>query len=427
MIVQILFNVFTFAVLSGLVLLILSLIGCSIYDLVAIEEKVKPSVCSKTFLRRFRPLVSIVIPVFNESATIEECLAKLKRLRYRKIEIIVADDRSTDNSRELIRKYIKSHPEQKIKLVCKRKNGGRGAAINLGVKHAEGEILVAFDADCEFEKHAIHRLVEKFADPKVSAVAANVKIRNDNFTILSTLQKLEYLVSFRSKKFNSLTHSETIIGGAGASYRMTDLKKVKGFNEKMKTEDIELSMRMTKLLGKTHRLIYASDYVVYTDPVPTYKALFRQRYRWKFGSLQALYENRQLLFSVSRKYNLFTTLVRLPMSCFAEFMLILEPVLITLFLVTALTNKNPSLFISANLVYIVINWLAIWSDDHLPKCEKAYLFLVSLFMYPASFIMGTVQVVAIFRSVFNLHKIIGLQKINGSYITTERAIKSEAI
>lgn len=121
------------------------------------------------------------------------------------------------------------------------------------MKHARGEILVAFDADCEFDKYAIHRLVEKFADARVVAVAANVKIRNNNYTVLCTLQKLEYLVSFRSKKFNSLTRSEVIIGGAGASYRMTDLKAVKGFNEKMKTEDIELSMRMTRLLGKERR------------------------------------------------------------------------------------------------------------------------------------------------------------------------------
>lgn len=423
MIAQILFSLFTFAVLSGLVLLSLSLIGCSIYDLVAMDEKNCPSGCSKTFLRRYRPLVSIVIPMFNESVTIEECLAKLRRLRYRKIEVIVADDKSTDNSRALVWQYIKAHPKQKIKLVCKRKNGGRGAAINLGMKHARGEILVAFDADCEFDKYAIHRLVEKFADARVTAVAANVKIRNNNYTVLCTLQKLEYLVSFRSKKFNSLTRSEVIIGGAGASYRMADLRAVKGFNEKMKTEDIELSMRMTRLLGKKRRLIYASDYVVYTDSVPTYRALFWQRYRWKFGSLQALYANRRLLFAVKRKYNLFTTLVRLPMACFAEFMLMLEPILITMFTIMAVVNKNPSLFISASCVYVMINWLAIWSDDDLARGEASYLFVISLFMYPASFIMGLVQVVAIFRTVVNWRGVVGLVQINGSYVTTERAMR----
>lgn len=291
----------------------------------------------------------------------------------------------------------------------------------MGAKHAKGEILVAFDADCEFDKYAIHRLVEKFANPNVAAVAANVKIRNDNQTVLSTLQKLEYLVSFRSKKFNSLTHSELIIGGAGASYRMSDLKAVGGFNETMKTEDIELSMRMTRLLGKTRHLVYASGYIVYTDPTPSYKALFRQRYRWKFGSLQAIYANRQLFLSTKRQYNLFATLVRLPMSIFSELMLTLEPFFITFFIASAIVNQNPSLFISSCLVYIGINWLAIWSDEHLNTKDKIYLILVSLFMYPASFVMGTVQVVAIFRSLINIRAILGLKQISGSYITTERA------
>lgn len=424
---SILLSLFTFAVLSGLVLLSLSLIGSSIYDLVAIDENLKPKLFSKTYLKRYRPLVSIVIPIFNEELTIESCLDKLKYLRYRKLEIIVADDKSTDKSRRLVQQYIKKYPKRKIKLVCKRQNGGRGAAINLGLKHAQGDILVAFDADCEFDKYSIHRLVEKFANPNVVAVAANVKIRNGNYTVLGMLQKLEYLVSFRSKKFNSLTNSEVIIGGAGASYRLSTLKAMSGFNESMKTEDIELSMRMTRILGKKHLLVYASDYLVYTDPVPSYKALFRQRYRWKFGSLQAIFANRQLILSLNRKYNPFTTWVRLPLSLFSEFMLTLEPILITLFILTAIINKNPALFISAGLVYIAINWLAIWSDESMPKKEKLFLTLFASFMYPASLIMGAVQVAAIFRSLINFRSIIGFKKISGAYTTTQRKVYHEVV
>lgn len=416
-----LFVLFSFAVLCGLLLSMLSLIGCSVYDIAATSEKVNPTAASKNKLRTYRPLVSIVIPMFNESATIERCLEELKKVRYRNLEIIVADDKSTDDCKRIARTYIKQHPERNIKLVGKRKNGGRGAAINLGAKHATGEILVAFDADCEFHPYAIHRLVEKFADPKVSAVAANVRI-NDDGTILGLLQRLEYLVSFRSKKFNTVTRSEFIIGGAGASYRISALREVKGFDESMKTEDIELSMRMTRKLGMSHILAYASDYVVYTAPVPTYRSLFKQRFRWKFGSLQALYANRSLVYSVKRSHNPFTSWVRLPLSLFSEFMLLLEPLLFSAFVYMAITNKNPELFIGACCVYIGTAWLAIWSDEHLSRRDVVYLSFIALFMYPTSIIMSAVQVVAAFRSLANYQSLFGLKHVSGAYTTTQRAI-----
>lgn len=418
---EILMLVFMVSVTIGMILAMLMLIGCSVYDIMHIKEETKPTKISKSKIRRYRPLVSIVIPAFNEELTIEHCLNNLKKITYKNVEIIVSDDRSKDSTKKIVKKYIAEHPERNIRLVAKRKNGGRGAAINLGLKHAKGEILVAFDADCEFDKKAIHKMVAKFADPEVSAVAANVRIIDDG-TLLGMIQRLEYLISFRSKKFNSLINSEYIIGGAGASYRTEVIKKVGGFDERMKTEDIELSMRMTRLLGKYGGLRYASDYVVYTEPVPTYKALFRQRYRWKFGSLQALYYNRKLLFSLEKVQNPFTSWVRLPFGLWSEVMLVLEPVFFTIFVYLAFAKQNPWLFISACLAYTVILCLAVWSDEHLSTREKLKLTAISAFMYPASFVISVVQVSAAIRSLLNTSSIIGIKKVSGSYVTTQRAV-----
>ncbi len=419
MIVNILLVIFTFSVVISTLYGMLLLIGNSVYDIQQIREKKQPTKVTKTAIKRYRPLVSIVIPAFNEELSIERCLKNLKKLRYQKLEIIVADDKSADNTRQIVREYIKNNPKQNIKLVCKRKNGGRGAAINLGAKHASGEIVTAFDADCIFDPRSIHNLVANFADPEVGAIAANVRIMDDG-SVLSMLQKLEYLISFRSKKFNSLTESEFIIGGAGASYRKQVLDSEKGFDESMKTEDIELSMRITKDYGKKLKLVYASDYLVHTEPVPTYRGLFRQRYRWKFGSLQALYKNRGLVFSKDKNQNPFTGWVRLPMGLWSEFMLILEPVLFGFFVYVALVTKNPWLFISASIAYAVVAWLAIWSDEHLQLDTKLKLSLLAPFMYTSSFVISVVQVSAIFKSLFNIKGVTGRQKISGSYISTER-------
>lgn len=419
---DIILSVFTFSVLLGTLLSVFMLIGSSVYDIVAASEAKNPSTISRTRRNRYRPKVSIVIPAYNEELTIVRCLDELKNLRYpkKKLEIIVSDDCSKDATKRITRAYIKAHPNRAIKLVAGKTNGGRGEAINRGVARSSGEIIVAFDADCIFEPNAIRKLVAHFASPHISAVAANVRILDDG-TVLGMIQRLEYLVSFRSKKFNTITNSEFIIGGAGASYRASRLKEAGGFDSRMKTEDIELSMRMTRLFGKNGGLVYASDYLVYTDPVPTYRALFKQRFRWKFGSLQALFHNRGLLMSLKKEQNIFTSWVRLPHSLWSEFMLLLEPVLFSTFVYVAVAGKNPALFIGASAAYTVVTWLAIWSDEHLKFSTKLHLSLLAPFMYIASFIMSLVQIVAAIRSLINLRSIVGLKNVSGAYVTTERA------
>ena len=419
MLVYLLLSIFTFSVVISTLFGMLMLIGSSMYDVAQEQSKKRPGGVSRSYIGRYRPLVSIVIPAFNEELSIERCLDGLKKLRYRKIEIIIADDKSTDNTRQIVRRYIKEHPKRNIKLVCKRNNGGRGAAINLGVKHASGEIISAFDADCFYEPRAIHNLVARFADPEVAAVAANVRILKSN-TVLGMMQRLEYMISFRSKKFNTVTESEYIIGGAGASYRSSVLKSAGGFDESMKTEDIEFSIRLARLLGKDSKLLYASDYVVHTEPVPTYKGLFRQRYRWKFGSLQALYKNRSVIFSRQSNQNKFMGWVRLPLALWSEFMLLLEPFLFGMFVYIALAKGNPWLFIGACLTYAVVTWLALWSDEHLSLLSKLQLSWLAPFMYVASFVISIVQVSAAFRSLINLKGITGRRSISGAYKTTQR-------
>ncbi len=419
MFVTILLAVFTATVVVTAIYSMLSLIGSSVYDIDLIQQAKKPTFVSKTKIRRYRPLVSIIIPVFNEEVGIQRCLDGLGKIKYKKIEIIVANDKSTDATKEIVKNYIKKNPSRNIKLVCKRKNGGRGAAINLGIKHANGEIITAFDADCVFDKNSIHKLVAHFADDRVAAVAANVRVM-DNGTVLSMLQKLEYLISFRSKKFNTITNSEYIIGGAGASYRQSIMQKERGFDESMKTEDIEFSMRIAKNNGAKARLIYASDYLVHTEPVPTYAGLFKQRYRWKFGSLQALYKNKSLVLSRNIDQNIFLSWVRLPLAVWSEVMLLLEPILFSLFVYIALVGKNPWLFISACMAYAVVAWLAIWSDEHYSYATKLKLSFLAPFMYIASFVISIIQVLAAFKCITSFASIVGKIKVDGSYASTER-------
>jgi hypothetical protein len=112
--------------------------------------------------------------------------------------------------------------------------------------------------------------------------------------------------------------------------------------------------------------------------------------------------------------------VRLPMALWSEFMLLLEPILFTLFVYVALVNKNPMLFISACIAYAVVAWLAIWSDEHYSLETKLKLSMLAPFMYIASFVLSLVQVTAAFRSIASWKSLTGRVSVSGAYTSTQR-------
>lgn len=279
---------------------------------------------------------------------------------------------------------------------------------------------MALDADCVVDRHALRNMARHFADPKVVAVAANIRIL-DTGSIMSLLQVFDYLISFRSKKFNTIANCEYIIGGAGATYRHSVIKALRGFDHSMKTEDIEMSLRIARLLGnKAAGLEYASDVVIHTEPVPSYQGLLKQRFRWKFGSLQAMYKHRQLFFSLRGNHSKLLTLVRLPFVLWSEIMLLMEPVYFGYFLYQAIIYRNVSLFASACLVMAVLIGLAIWSDEHLDVRTRLRLSAFAPMMYVAFFIMTSIQVFAAVKSIINFRSLIGKKVVVGAYVSPER-------
>lgn len=409
---------FIAGVLLGLLFAAFNLIGAALYDIVQIYRAKKLKPYGK--IKRYRPLISVIIPTHNEEMVIERTLDALLKSSYKKFEVVIGDDLSDDQTKPIIRRYIAAHPKHSVRLVAKRKWGGRGAALDAALSRANGELVMALDADCVVDRHALRNMARHFANPKTIAVASNIRIL-DTGSIVSLLQVFDYLISFRSKKFNTIANCEYIIGGAGATYRHSVLKALHGFDHSMKTEDIEMSLRIAKLLGNNEAgLHYASDVVIHTEPVPSYKGLLNQRFRWKFGSLQALYKHRQLVFSFRRNHSKLLTLVRLPFVLWSEMMLLLEPIYFGYFLYQAIANRNLSLFASACLVMAALTVLAIWSDEHLNVRTRLRLTAFAPMMYIVFFAMTTIQIVAAVRTIANFRSLIGHKKVVGSYISPER-------
>ncbi len=189
-----------------------------------------------------------------------------------------------------------------LRIVRMRKNVGKGAALNAALRrHARGQFVMTLDADSIIAPDAITNALSYFDDPYVAGVAANVQILEET-TALGILQRFEHMIGYRSKKLYSLLNCEFVVGGVASTYRMRVLRKVGFYDTDTLTEDIGLSAKITSLGNRRFRMIYGADVVAKTEGVLTFRALAKQRYRWKYGSIQNLIKYRGMMLNPSRRY-----------------------------------------------------------------------------------------------------------------------------
>jgi len=378
------------------------IVGANIYDINKFRNK-------KTLQKRkrgIRPLVSIIIPAHNEEASIIRTLESLKSNTYRKTEIIVIDDFSTDSTKKLVRDYITTHPKRSIRLMFKRQNVGKAGALNHALLHGvKGELVMTLDADSTLGKKSVANAVRYFDDPAVVGVAANVRIPEAS-SILGLLQKFEFMVGYRTKKFFTVSNSEFIIGGVASTYRMSTLKAVKFYDHDIITEDIALSLKIVASGNKANKVVYGYDVIAETEGVQSFKDLLKQRYRWKLGNLQSIIKHRQLFANRDSKYSKMLTMYRIPMAFLGEILLLFDPLAIAYVIYICMMLGNVSLLIGS---YITITLYLVWNimpDEHMSLMSKLKMCLYAPIMYFIMYIMNVVQVVAIVRCLLNYKKVL---------------------
>ena len=376
------------------------IIGANVYDIQHLRKRkiLKARRIGKS------PLLSLVIPAYNEEASIIRCLESIRKNTYRKVEVFVHNDRSTDATAALIRKYIEQHPHMKIRLVSRRKQVGKALGVNYCIKkYAQGELVMSLDADCTLDRYAIKNAVDYFKNPDVIGVAANVKITNEP-TVIGLLQQFEHLIGYRSKKFFTVTNCEIIVGGVASTYRTEVLKKVKLYDTDTQTEDIGLSMKIVANSNKQQRIVYGADVLALTDPVHSFKALQIQRYRWKLGMIQNLIKYRYLVGNMNSNYSKSLTLYRLPMAFFSELTLLFEPFILGYVLYLSIIHDTAILFVGAYFTVCLYILMGFWPDEHLSVSDKiAKSFYVPI-LYFTFHIMDLIQVLAIIKVLRNPKK-----------------------
>lgn len=238
--------------------------------------------------------ISIVMPCYNESKTIGEAIESLLNLNYPKdmIEIIVVDDKSTDNSAEVVREYTKRYSN--VRLIINNRNSGKAAEpTNIGVLNARYNYVAVADADSFPEKDALIKMLGFLQEDKsVGAVTCSV-LSKKPVTFMQYLQSIEYTVIAFGRKLLDIVDSVYVTPGPFALYRKSVLKEIGLFDTENMTQDIEIVWRM---LSHNYKARMSLDAVVYSQTPNKFKAWFKQRIRWNIGGTQTLMKYRGLFF-----------------------------------------------------------------------------------------------------------------------------------
>ncbi|MFH8802580.1 bifunctional polysaccharide deacetylase/glycosyltransferase family 2 protein [Streptomyces sp. NPDC017936] len=234
--------------------------------------------------------VSVIVPAYNEKECIANTLESLARSTH-PIEILVVDDGSTDGTSEIARAAAEKLGMTNVRVI-RQENAGKPAALNNGVRSASHDIVVMMDGDTVFEPEAVHQLVQPFADPKVGAVAGNAKVGNRN-TVIGAWQHIEYVMGFNlDRRMYDLLRCMPTIPGAIGAFRRDAVLEVGGMSEDTLAEDTDITIAMHRA---GWNVVYQEHAVAWTEAPGSLKQLWSQRYRWSYGTMQALWKHRKSL------------------------------------------------------------------------------------------------------------------------------------
>src|SRR3990170_50292 len=244
--------------------------------------------------------VTVLIAGHNEEDSIERCVHSLREESRPPDEIIVVSDGSTDRMPEKLRQLqergliAESH--------CTQVRSGKSAALNLALRRATGDIVIIVDCDCTFERHALARILEPFADPRTGAVAGNIVVRNATRSLITAFQAIEYLITIsQGKQAADLTNQMSCVSGAFGAFRRVAIDRVGGLDAGG-GEDLDLTLRLRKAGWRT---LFAPEAVCYTNVPETLAVLVRQRFRWERDAVQLRYrKHRDLLNPFSARFSL---------------------------------------------------------------------------------------------------------------------------
>jgi cellulose synthase/poly-beta-1,6-N-acetylglucosamine synthase-like glycosyltransferase len=289
---------------------------------------------SQRLFAGLEPPVSILVPAYNEEATIAASVNSLLQLNYAEFEVIVVNDGSQDKTLEALQRdfrlvpfpeaYWQRLPVQKVLQIYRstahhnlrvidKVNGGKADALNAAINASRYPLVCGVDADSVLERNSLQRVVRPFLeDPLTIATGGTVRVANGCSVqggfltnvglprnLLALFQIVEYLRAFLFGRLGwSVLNAMLIISGAFGVFRKENVINVGGYRTDTLGEDMELIVRLhrvNRLAGTPYRITFVPDPVCWTEAPETLGGLKNQRVRWQRGLAESLSMNTSLL------------------------------------------------------------------------------------------------------------------------------------
>ncbi len=244
--------------------------------------------------------VSVLVAGHSEEDAIERCVLGMREQSRVPDEIIVVSDGSTDRMPaklgELLRRGLidQAHSTEL--------RAGKSAGTNMAARWAKGDIVVNIDCDCSFDRHAVRNVIAPLADPEVVAVSGNILVRNEQASLITTFQAIEYLITISlGKQAADRLGQVSCVSGAFGAFRKSAFEAVGGLDAGG-GEDLDLTLALRRTGGKIR---FIEDAICYTDVPETLTALVKQRFRWERDAVHLRYRKHgELLNPFSRSFRL---------------------------------------------------------------------------------------------------------------------------
>ena len=291
------FDISIFLIIAGINALLKFLFFVAIF-VGTVRAVILAVLAIRSNLQRNRPVapaidpdrfVSVLIPAFNEARVIEQSVRRVLASEQVAVEVIVIDDGSHDDTSAIVERAFAGEPRVRLLTL---ENGGKARALNRGLAVATGDVVVALDADTQFEATTIARLARWFADGQVGAVAGNAKVGN-RVNLVTRWQAVEYVTAQNlERRALSRFDAITVVPGAVGAWRRAALDDVGGYPHDTLAEDQDLTIAIQR---RGWLVEYDVDAVAWTEAPESFGALAKQRFRWAFGTLQCLWKHRRIL------------------------------------------------------------------------------------------------------------------------------------
>jgi cellulose synthase/poly-beta-1,6-N-acetylglucosamine synthase-like glycosyltransferase len=258
----------------------------------ALKQKIRES--KLVFDPNYKPLVTVIVPAYNEAEVISRTLESLINVKYEPKEILVVDDGSTDKTA-----VIASWYKQFGVKVLRKPNGGKASALNYGLLFARGEIVVTVDADSMITRSALDEIVRAMSKRNIAAVSGYIRVLNNNVK-LTRAQELEYIVGIEMlRRALDLFGAVMVVPGAFGAFKKYAIENTGYYDKDTITEDFDMTIKILKAYGSVGA---SSTAAAFTEVPSTWKSLYKQRMRWSRGTLQTAIKHRDAFWNARFGY-----------------------------------------------------------------------------------------------------------------------------